>query len=91
MAGFKKQEMLEQHYSPAQLAERWGFSVDFVRKLFRFEEGVILVDRPERMHKRGYANMRIPESVAERVYSRMTTRKRPTFAKLASPEAQRLA
>jgi len=29
--------MLEQHYSPAQLAKRWGFSDDFVRELFRYE------------------------------------------------------
>jgi hypothetical protein len=69
--------MLEQHYTPAQLAKRWGFSDDFVRELFRGEEGVMQIDRPEKMHKRGYVTLRIPESVAERVYARLVS-KRPT-------------
>jgi hypothetical protein len=63
----KPKAMLEQHYTPAQLAKCWGLSDDFVRALFRGEEGVMVIDRPEKMHKRGYINLRIPESVAERV------------------------
>lgn len=75
----KEKPMLEQHYAPSQLAERWGVSVDFVRRLFREEPGVIVAERPESMHKRGYATLRIPESVAERVYARLVS-KRPTLA-----------
>lgn len=66
--------MTDRHYSPIQLAELWGFSAQFVRELFRDEPGVILIDRPEQMHKRGYATMRIPEFVAARVYGRLTRR-----------------
>jgi hypothetical protein len=66
--------MTEQHYSPADLAKKWGFSARFVRELFRNEHGVIVIDRPEKMHKRGYASLRIPESIAARVYSRLTVR-----------------
>jgi len=66
--------MTERHYTPTQLAMLWGFSGRFVRELFRDEPGVIVIDRPEQMHKRGYATMRIPESIASRVYSRLTRR-----------------
>jgi hypothetical protein len=66
--------MIEKHYSPSQLAELWGFSARFVRELFRTQQGVILIDRPEQMHKRGYATMRIPESVAAKVYGQLTRR-----------------
>ena len=50
-------------FPPTELAGLWGFSGRFVRELFRDEPGVIIIDRPEQMHKRGYATMRIPESV----------------------------
>jgi hypothetical protein len=38
-----------------------------VRHLFRRQTGVLLIERPERMHKRRYTTMRIPRSVAVRV------------------------
>lgn len=72
-AAKKPRAIFEQHYTPAQLAKRWGFSSDLVRRLFRHVEGVIVVDRPEEMHKRGYSTVRIPESVAEREYARLLT------------------
>jgi hypothetical protein len=80
MADLAKQPkpMLEQHYTPGQLAKRWGLSDDAVRELFRAEPDVIVIDRPEKMHKRGYRTMRIPESVAERVYARLVSKRRPT-------------
>jgi hypothetical protein len=59
----------EQHYSPAELGKLWGLSARFIRDLFRAEKGVLLIDRPEQMHKRGYSTIRIPASVAARVYS----------------------
>jgi hypothetical protein len=61
----------EQHFSPAQLAEMWGLSSDFIRDLFHDEEGVLKINRPEKMHKRGYCSLRIPRSVAHRVHSRL--------------------
>jgi len=63
--------MIERHFSPTELASLWGFSARFVRDLFRNEPGVIVIDRPEQMHKRAYATIRIPESVAGRVYQRL--------------------
>ena len=60
----------EQHFKPEELAERWGVSGDTIRKLFRDVPGVLVIDRPERMHKRGYCTMRIPESIAKRVYEK---------------------
>jgi hypothetical protein len=77
--------MLEQHYSPAELAARWGFSSDFVRDLFRDEEGVIVIARPAKMHKRGYVTLRIPESVAERVHARLVGKGRPTVSIASRP------
>lgn len=66
--------MAERHYTPLELAKLWNLSARFVRDLFRNEPGVMVVDRPEEKHKRGYASLRIPESVAGRVYHRLTAR-----------------
>jgi hypothetical protein len=59
---------LEQHFTPVALSKLWGLSVDLVRDLFRNRPGVLRIDRPETMHKRGYSSMRIPASLAEQVY-----------------------
>jgi hypothetical protein len=67
--------MLEQHYTPLQIGQLWGLSARLVRETFRNEPGVMVVDRPEQMHKRGYASLRIPESVMRRVYDKMHTKK----------------
>ncbi len=63
--------MIEQHYTPAQIAARWALSVDTIRSIFSDEPGVLRIDRPEQMHKRKYCSMRIPESVVLRVAHRM--------------------
>jgi hypothetical protein len=55
------QLMLEQHYSVAEIAERWNMSHNFVLEKFQGEPGVI-----RSSGKRGY--LRIPSSVLERVY-----------------------
>jgi hypothetical protein len=80
----KIKPVLEQHYTPGELAKRWGFSAPFIRELFEREEGVLTINRPEKMHKKKYVSLRIPESVAERVYQRLVARKRPTLASVAS-------
>jgi hypothetical protein len=84
---------LERHYTPAELAELWGFSVDYVRELFRNEDGVLVVDRPEKMHKRRYTILRIPESVARRVHARLAVKGRqPTSIAAPRPrEGERRA
>ena len=59
----------ERHYSVQQLADAWSLSPDFVRRLFQHEPGVTEWVRQER-GKRRYRVLRIPQSVAERVYRR---------------------
>lgn len=54
------------HFTPAELAEAWGVSVDTIRNLFRNEPGVLKIGDRESRFKRGYITLRIPQAVAER-------------------------
>ena len=62
----------ERHYTVREVAELWGISQDLVRDVFRQEPGVLRIERPETRKKRGYATIRIPQSVMERVHLRLT-------------------
>ena len=62
---------LERHFSVEELAELWGMSEDFVRRLFVHEPGVVVFHNARR-GVRVYRTLRIPESVAARVHRRMT-------------------
>ena len=57
----------EQHYSPAEIAERWGLSPTKVRRMFTDEPDVMKIGEPSqrigRKLKRSYFSLRIPESV----------------------------
>ncbi len=64
--------VFERHYTVKELALLWHFGVDTVREMFEHEPGVLRKHNPETMHKRAYCSMRIPESVARRVYRRWT-------------------
>lgn len=66
--------MCERHFSPAELAEQWNLSEDTVRRIFERESDVLIFENPERGSSRRRRTMRIPESVAERVYRRLCTR-----------------
>jgi AraC-like DNA-binding protein len=61
---------LERHYSVPEIAELWGMSEKSVRRLFAGESGVLRWGTPETSRKRGYCNLRIPESVLIRVHQR---------------------
>jgi hypothetical protein len=61
----------EQHFSVAQIAKAWGLSREAVRLIFLHEPGVLRLERPESLHKRAYISLRIPQTVALRVYRRM--------------------
>lgn len=61
---------LERHFSVEELAELWGMSEDFVRRLFLHEPGVVVFYK-QRPGRRVYRTIRIPESVALRVHRRM--------------------
>lgn len=66
--------IVERHYSPAELAQLWGLSVETIRRLFEREQGVLIFENPEKASERRRRTMRIPESVAERVYRRLGAR-----------------
>jgi transcriptional regulator GlxA family with amidase domain len=59
----------ERHFTVDQLAEVWGMSDDFVRRLFLHEPGVVIF-RHHRPGRRVYRTLRIPESVAQGVHTR---------------------
>ena len=67
----------ERHYTPGELATAWGVAPNTVRRLFQDEQGVLRFGRPSsirvgRLLKRSLMQMRIPESVAAKVYARLT-------------------
>ena len=62
----------ERLLTPAELADHWALSVDAVRRLFEGEPDV-LVFAQRRPGRRRYRTLRIPLSVAERVYRRLMT------------------
>jgi hypothetical protein len=72
-AHIEKSNLLkDKHYTPDELAELWGVSVDSIRRIFRDEPGVLKMGEKSPKHKRQYLTLRIPESVVERVYTRLS-------------------
>ena len=62
-------------FSPAELADKWSLSADTITRMFEREPGVLIFENPGRSPIRRRRTLRIPESVAERVYVRLTARK----------------
>jgi AraC-like DNA-binding protein len=58
--------MEKQAYTVAEVAALIGLSRNTVTRMFERERGVIILKRPERMHKRRYRSIRIPRAVFER-------------------------
>lgn len=58
----------EEHFTPKELGQRWKFDETTIRRIFQDEPGVFRYGRTHRRGKRDYITMRIPASVAERVY-----------------------
>jgi hypothetical protein len=67
-----KEAPAETYYSPADVAEQWGVSVDLIRDTFRDEPGVLKFKRPGSRVKRSYSTIRIPQSVLLRVHRKLT-------------------
>lgn len=63
----------EPHFKIWQLAERWGWSENYVLALFVDEPGVIKPPVKQK-NKRVRVSLRIPLSVANRVYDRLKTK-----------------
>ena len=59
------------HYTVDEIAEAWKLSRDKVRRLFENEPGVLVLDNRGALSRRRYRTLRIPDSVAERVYRRL--------------------
>jgi hypothetical protein len=62
----------EKHYTPAELAKAWGVSPQTVRELFKNEEGVLKIGSNGTRNRRAYKTLRIPESVATRIHTRLS-------------------
>jgi hypothetical protein len=61
----------ERHFSVAEISKAWSLSEDTVRRLFDPEPGIIVIAALKRRGKRAYRTIRIPQSIAERVYHRL--------------------
>jgi hypothetical protein len=62
---------LEKHYSVFEISDLWGLSPGVVRSLFSDRADVIRIGHGERLHKRAYITLRIPESVVQRVHAEL--------------------
>jgi hypothetical protein len=68
-------------YTPAEIARLKKLHPGTIREMFLEEPGVIRLGRPATRRKRQYFTLRIPESVAERVFARLTVARRVTARK----------
>lgn len=66
--------MAERHYTVDEIGEAWKLSRDKVRRLFQNEPDVLVLENRGSFSKRRYRTLRIPESVAARVYRRLLKR-----------------
>jgi hypothetical protein len=70
----EKPEYLEPHFTIGQLAKAWHLSEKHLRAEFENEPGVIRFgrDRLAKGKKRTRVSIRVPSSVARKVYRRIT-------------------
>lgn len=79
-------DFLERHYTLGELAKAWHMSIASLRPWFLDEPGVIKFGsgKLKKGRKRVYVSLRVPESVARRVYRARTGREitpgRPSVA-----------
>lgn len=70
-------------YTLAEVAAMTGFSRYTITRLFERERGVLILERPESLHKRSYRSIRIPRAVYQRVFNRLVVPKRKARSKRA--------
>lgn len=68
----RKPMFQEQHFTPRELAQGWGLSDDTIRRWFENEPGVLKGGVDGRRGRRRKMFLRIPASVAQRVYRERT-------------------
>jgi hypothetical protein len=61
-------------YTVNDVAALTGLSRQTVTRMFEGERGVLVVGRPETLHKRGYRSIRIPRAVYERVVGKLAVK-----------------
>jgi AraC-like DNA-binding protein len=67
--------MEKQAYTVAEVALLTGFSRQTISRIFRDEQGVLVLGRPRSVgNKRRYQSIRIPRAVYERVLGEMKVR-----------------
>jgi hypothetical protein len=66
----------EKHYTVGQLAALWGFGRTTVRRWVEGEFGVLRHGEAgiRRGRRRPYVSLRVPQSVAERIYRKHTAK-----------------
>jgi len=68
-SGASLNPVLEQHFTPQELAQLWRLDESTIRRLFQDEPGVLKLGKANRRDgKRDYVSLRIPASVAFRVH-----------------------
>ena len=63
---------IDPHYSPQFLAEWWGMSASTVVRWFQDLDGVLKLSQPSKNGRRTRVELRIPFSLAMRVYRERT-------------------
>jgi len=56
---------LERHYSPREISEMWGLSIDTIRRNFAHAAGVLKIGHAETSDRNKYLALRIPESTGD--------------------------
>lgn len=65
---FRQPVMFERHFSASELADYWHVGRTTIRRWFDGEPGVLRIQQS----RRSKVTMRIPQTVAERVYKQRT-------------------
>src|SRR5215831_1510303 len=73
MDGSKINSFEERHFTIHELSKMWHFSTEFVRQIVKDESGVSEWVR-QQPGRRRYRVLRVPQSVAERLYRRALAR-----------------
>jgi hypothetical protein len=61
----------EKHYSIAEVAELWGLSWTTVKRMIEGEHGILTFGNPGSAKRKPYQTIRIPESVLQRLHTRL--------------------
>lgn len=81
-ANERREPFEERHFTVPELASMWRLSREFVRQVVQHEPGVTEWVR-QQPGRRRYRVLRVPQSVAERLYTRALTKADDASSKTA--------